>query len=288
VYAHTGWRQIDGEWIYLDAGGGIGRNGRVGRVEIEVDLPSQLGRYQLPDPPSGDVIKASILACFRLLKVAKGQVTYPLACGVARSVLSPCDFSIFVGGPTGEGKTELTARYQQHFGPQMDARHLPANWSSTGNALEALAFAAKDAMLTVDDFCPTGSAHDVQRYHREADGLLRAQGNSSGRVRMNWDTSLRPEKHPRGLIVCTGEDFPRGQSLRSRCLGLELGPGQVDWTAMSSCQKDGHDGQYAKAMAAFIQWLAPQYSDLQKHFLERVNQLRDKATSNQEAGPHRL
>ena len=48
----------------------------------------------------------------------------------------------------------------------MDARHLPGSWSSTGNALEGLAFSAKDVLLVVDDFAPTGSATDVQRMHR--------------------------------------------------------------------------------------------------------------------------
>jgi hypothetical protein len=31
---------------------------------------------------------------------------------------------------------------------------LPAAWSSTGNALEVLAFHAKDALLVIDDFAP--------------------------------------------------------------------------------------------------------------------------------------
>jgi hypothetical protein len=46
---------------------------------------------------------------------------------------------------TGRFKSEAAALAQQHFGAGLDARHLPANWSSTGNALEALAFTAKDA-----------------------------------------------------------------------------------------------------------------------------------------------
>ena len=50
-----------------------------------------------------------------------------------------------------ELKTELAALAQQHFGPGMDARHLPASWSSTGNAIEGLAFAAKDALLASRD-----------------------------------------------------------------------------------------------------------------------------------------
>jgi hypothetical protein len=38
----------------------------------------------------------------------------------------------------------------------MDASGLPANFASTANALELLAFSANDALLVVDDFAPTG------------------------------------------------------------------------------------------------------------------------------------
>ena len=64
--------------------------------------------------------------------------------------------------------------------------------------VEGLAFVAKDALLVVDDFCPSGSTNDVQRYHKEADRLFRGQGNRAGRQRMRADASLRPAKPPRG------------------------------------------------------------------------------------------
>ena len=52
-------------------------------------------------------------------------------------------------GNTGEGKSELLALVQQHYGAGMDRTHLPANWSSTGNQPEGLAFLVKDAVLGV-------------------------------------------------------------------------------------------------------------------------------------------
>src|SRR5436190_21137522 len=117
-----------------------------------------------------------------------------MVAGVHRTVLAGTDFAIHVTGGTGLYKTELAALCQQHFGSGMDARHLPASWSSTGNALEGIAFAAKDSLLTVDDSVPQGSANEAQRFHREADRLLRAQGNRSGRGRMRSDGNLRPSK----------------------------------------------------------------------------------------------
>jgi hypothetical protein len=104
--------------------------------------------------------------------LAPDRVTAPLLIAPFRAALGDCAFSLHLVGPSGAFKTELAALPQRHFGAGLDARHLPANWSSTANSLEALAFAAKDALLVVDDFAPGGNAGAVQRQHREADRLL--------------------------------------------------------------------------------------------------------------------
>src|SRR5216683_4042548 len=154
-------------------------------------------------------------------EVAGRLITCPLHATTYRAPLGSCDYSVGLIGETGAGKTELAAQCQQHFGPTLDARHQPASWSSTGNALEALAFEAKDALIVVDDFVPASSkAPDAQRQQRDADRLLRGQGNQSGRQRMWADGTLRATKYPRGLVLSTGEDNPKGQSLRSRLLTL--------------------------------------------------------------------
>jgi hypothetical protein len=175
---------------------------------------------------------------------------------------------------------------QQHFGASLDARHLPGNWSSTANAREELAFAAKDAVLVVDDFCPSGSATDVQRYHRDADRLFRGQGNRHGRQRMRADTTLRPEKPPRGLPVSTGEDTPHGQSLRARFLPLEISRGDLGPQppepnpTLSACQRDAAAGKYAAALSGYVRWLAPQMDEIRGRLRSELAALRDKATDN--------
>src|SRR5262249_39636428 len=157
----------------------------------------------------------------------------------------------------------LAALLQQHFGAGFDARHLPASWSSTANANEALAFAAKDALFVVDDFVTQGNMADIQRCQRDADRLLRGQGNQAGRERLRPDGSLRPVKHARGLILSTAEEVPRGQSARARALILEIGEGDVIGPRppahnpqLAACQADAAAGLYAQSMAAYLQWLA--------------------------------
>lgn len=260
VYTHLGWRKVGEDWCYLHAGGAIGAQGPV--AEVTVRPGEALAWYHLPTPPDGEAARTAIRASFRVLDVAEDTVTMPGYAAVWRAVLGHVDFGVHLAGATGQGKTELAALLQQHWGGGMDARRLPASWSSTGNALEGLAFQAKDAMLVVDDFCPTGAKADIARYHREADRLMRAQGNHSGRQRMRQDSTLRPVKPPRGLILSTGEDIPHGQSLRARLLILDVAPGTVQWQTLTACQGAATDGLYAQALAGFVRWLAPRYGEI--------------------------
>jgi Domain of unknown function (DUF3854)/Domain of unknown function (DUF927) len=274
VYAHTGWRLVDGEWVYLHAGGAIGR------VEsIHVELTGSLAGRTLPDPPDGAKLLRALQSSLKLWKLAPESIVVPLHAGTCRAALGESDFTIHLSGPTGEGKSELAALFQQHFGPKLDARHL-TSWESTENAIEGQAFQAKDQVVVLDDFAPTGSSYDVQRWHRKADRVLRAKGNASGRQRMRPDTTLRPEKPPRALVLSTGEDVPRGQSLRARMLVLELAPGQLDWHKLSRCQKDAADGLYAQAMASFVRWLALRYEQLRSGLNAEHVALREAASTS--------
>ena len=272
VFAHTGWREVDGRWVYLHAGGAIGKERAVDG--IEVSLPGCLTGYALPEPPSGGDMAEAVRASMGFLGLAPDAVTVPLYAAIWTAPISQADLSIHLSGPTGTGKSELAALVQQHWGPGMDSRHLPGFWSSTANALEGLAFLVKDAVLVVDDFAPTGSATDVARLHRVADRLLRAQGNRSGRQGMASDASLRPAKPPRGLILSTGEDVPRGESLRARLVVVEIAPSSLDWDLLSVCQKQAAAGSYAQAMSGYLKWLAPRYGQVLSTLRESREELR--------------
>lgn len=280
VYTHTGWREIEGIWHYLHGAGAISPKGAAS--EIEVSLPGALARYTLPAPPGGAELTAAVRASLALLDgLAPDRLNFPLLGAVFRAALGTApgalDLSLHLAGPHGAGKSELASLAVQHYGPGMDARNLPGSWLSTGNALEGLAFAAKDSLFVVDDYAPRGSTGDRQRLEREADRLLRAQGNRAGRQRMRADGGLRPERPPRGLILSTGEDVPGGQSLRGRLLILEASPGDVPLARLTPYQREAAAGLYAQALAGFVRWLAPQYSELCKRLPGERAALRDKA-----------
>jgi len=299
IYAHTGWRKIGDDWVYLFAGGAIGSlngrvfgpklsrsesappqypttddlhndagnstNGRVGRVlNIRTDPLGELSCFrELPDPPEKAGLKTAIRASMGTLDLADDEVTIPLLAGVYRAALGESDFSEHIEGATGEGKSELAATMQQHFAPEIDARRL-TSWEATDNALEIQAFALKDQVMVIDDYNPVGSSYDVQRWNKKADRVLRAKGNHAGRQRLRSDLSMRPAKPPRALIISTGEDTPAGQSLRARMLVLELERGGLDFDVLTRCQGEGREGLYAAAMSGFVAFLASHYEEIRK------------------------
>ncbi len=94
---------------------------------------------------------------------------------------------------------------------------------------------------------------------------------------MRPDGSMRPEYYPRGIVVSSGEDIPRGQSLRARALILELSPGDIDLARLTRAQTEASEGRFAQAMAGYVQWLAPQIENLKAETPERLRGLRARA-----------
>lgn len=245
-------------------------------------LPDALSRFELPDPLSGDDLIHAVRNHLDMTAIAGTRITFPLFGGCWAAILGDCDFALHLSGDTGAGKSEIAAIAQSHFGKGFDRESLPASWSSTGNSLERLAHAAKDAVLVVDDFAPTGTTSDTARLHREADRLLRAQGNHAGRLRLKSDTSFNAARAPRGLIISTGEDIPTGASLRARLWGLEVErasatrKGSIDFNLLTVAQRQAREGIYSGVTAAFVQWVGPRYADMRATASEEIASLRNE------------
>ena len=280
VYSHLGWRRVGDSDVYLHAAGAIGAGGHV--TGIETDLPISLRRFSLPIPECTEIV-AAIQASLDFLLIGLDLITVPLLGAVYRSVLGPADFSVHLTGPTGVFKSELAALVQQHFGAEMNSRNLPANWSATSNALIEMAFHAKDCVLVIDEFHPTGSSAQVSAAHEKADSVLRAQGNRAGRERMRSDCSLRPARPPRGLILSTGEEDQRGESLTARTLVDNVAAGDIDVARLTVAQQRAADGLYAQSMAGYIQWIAQTESDLPHMVRDSSSVIREEILS---AGIH--
>ena len=271
IFAHLGWREHGPHWMYLHAGGALGVDGPLPSVQVQ--LPAALQSYQLlPSQNAGGRVSA-VQASLQLLSLAPDRITFPLLAAVYRAPLGRVDFSLFLTGQTGVFKTALAALCQQHFGAGLDASRLPANFASTAPALQWLAFHAKDALLVVDDFAPTGRNSDSQ-LQSVSEGLFRAAGNQQGRSRMGGGGRLSAPTPPRALLLATGEEVPHGQSIRARQLIVEVGPGEVRRARLGECQAAGHEGQFSTAMGAYVIWMAGRYEELQERLPTRVRELR--------------
>jgi hypothetical protein len=278
VFTHTGWHlSHDGVWYYFHGGGILGAGGHV--PNMEVVLPGSLRPMRLPEPPGRDAAAAAVKASLRLIDVAPFTVTVPLWLAVWRACLGRLDFGLHIVGMSGVGKSELTALAQQHYGAGFDRTNLPGNWFSTENALEMLAFQAKDMIVVIDDFCPKGNASDISAMHKKADRLFRALGNGSSRGRLRRDLSAQPERPPRGLMISSGEDLLQGHSLQARVVILDFPRDGMDWAKLSACQSDAAEGLYAQAMAAYLQWLAPRYEAIQRALPNKIRELRQEFSS---------
>lgn len=113
-------------------GGSAGGEGSEARVE----LSGALRERELPTAaPEREEMLEAVRASLALLEVARGGISHPLLAAAYRAPLGESDLSIHLSGSTGEGKSELAALCQQHYGAGLDARHL-LSWESTENAIE--------------------------------------------------------------------------------------------------------------------------------------------------------
>ncbi len=297
VYRHTGWRTIDGQWLFLHGNGAIGSEGENPQISVELD-PGNMQRYKLPAPTVQEARRHVGLA-LDILDVSKTNpvVGVAILCAVARAPLaevSPIDFSIFFVGRSGSGKSECAALAQAFFG-DFNGRALPANFSDTESDLQHKSHQAKDYVFVVDEFCPSINTIEANKLHASAEILFRSVGNLAGRGRRNADMSAKPAYHPRGMVIATGEDTPRGASLLGRILVVEMRRGDLEdslssamqhqgslstpkWPAMTEFQRHARDGRLQQIMADYVRWLAPRIDDLKRQIPARQIELREAAT----------
>lgn len=290
VYTHMGWRKIDDNWYYLHHGGFIGTTKP--KMTIETDLGNVAGEdnisifqdYNLFVDRNGKPLsnydkKKAARASLNLLQLVPEEVSYPLLAAIFRAPLSEAltvDLGMFVVGKTGTFKSQLTALAQAHFGAKWHGKHFPAGWDGTTNSLTKMSFLAKDAIFTIDDYNPTGSSGQVKAYEAKAEAVFRAQANQSGRARMKASTGLRPSYYPRGLVLSSGEDMPKGHSLIARVIFLELRLGDICRRKLKAAQDLAKEGVYTQNMIGFLEWAAPQIGAWKTELPNILDELREQ------------
>jgi Domain of unknown function (DUF927) len=271
---HTslGWIRHEGQWLYLHAGGAIGAAGPSDAVRV--DIPPPLDKYRLPTSPDRRTLERAIEMHKDIWSLAKqgrsgGRGAAAIvATGPWRAILSPFDASVHFGGPSGNMKTSMARIALQHLS-DAKGRHaqMPADWRSTANALQRLAFDCRDSLLIVDDL-------KLEEHIRTAEVIIQSQGNLQSRLRMNIDQSVRQPLDPRGSLLSTGEIDPRTLSTRGRVLMVEMQAGDIDTAVLSRLQCAADEGLFAALMSAYLQSLAGRLDKARETHQALTNQIR--------------
>jgi hypothetical protein len=278
IYGHIGWKKIEGQWCYLHHAGALGATDNLDSIRVDVDGSGAMHRYRFALQEINPIV--AIKASLRLLEAVPEipEIGYLLLATTYRAPTYHChriDQVTYLSGKTGAGKSELTALMLAHFG-EFSARDFPANWEDSPTDLEMKAHHAKDSLFVIDDFKPVGGKSGVEKLHAKADRILRGAGNQAGRGRRSATLEARPAYYPRGFIVSTGEDIPRGESLRARMVIAEVKKGDIDFAVITELQQAAANSLLQAAMGGFIQWLAPQIDELPSRLKAAISDYRQR------------
>ena len=278
VFTHTGWREVQGQWVYLHAGGALGKDGPV--AGIETDLAG-LTRYCLPDPSKTAVERLEAAqASSGYLTLADLSITLPvLACAFLApfSQALKVDLMVWIEAPSQSQKSSIAAVALAHYGATIDRTSLTANWTGTANAIEGILFTLADCLAVIDDYAPQSSTVEQHKLDATAGRVIRGAGNLQGRIRLKADLTRQVEKYPRGLTIGTGEQWPTGESLNARLFGVTLKRGDVDLDRLTTMQQAAAAGLLARCMADFIADVAGRRDEVIADSKKHWETFRDKA-----------
>jgi hypothetical protein len=158
-------------------------------------------------------------------------------------------------------KSTLSALAQGHFG-DFDRKTLSGTWTSTENSLENRLFILKDVLSVIDDYAPQADLRAQRELDRRVQRVLRNVGNRAGRGRLTAELTQRPERPPRGFLLCNGEELPPGVSINARLVPVEVDRASLDMPVISDLQERG--ALLREAMRTYIEWLRPQMPALRR------------------------
>jgi hypothetical protein len=277
VYTSLGWQEHEGLLVYLHAGGGIGPDGP---VPVNIDPPSVLNRYVLPEPPADPkVLTAAVKACVEILDLGKAsrQGARAMAAVAAalpfRAVLAgPFDSTPHFSGMHHSRKTSVGKLLVHHFCYGADDRTIVSTtWESSAKSLQRHVFDARDSLLLVDEL--TG-----EKALETASQVIQAQGNLRAGTRLTSTRDFAATFDPRGSILSTGETDPRRQSTLGRMLKIGFTKDTVDLAVLTRLQEHAAKGLFALAMSRYIQWLAQPWrlESERNYFWKGVHELVDR------------
>jgi len=265
---HTGWTVVNGQRIFLHAGGAIGSS------QVSVKLPRYLSNYHFPADDAIDPVMA-MRESIKLLDVAPARVSMPIWAamylGPLSEIIAPV-FTVNVEGGSGSLKSSYSAVMLNHYGAKFHEYAMPADWLATPNTLEKLCFHAKDIALIIDDYRPSADANENKKLSAAVSHIVRAVGNRQGRGRLDQNSEFKREYIPRGVVLMTSEKKATGKSTLSRIITVDVEPGDIDSKMLAQCQKQRY--VYPYAMRGFIEYVAREWEHLSQVLPAQVAEVR--------------
>jgi hypothetical protein len=277
IYCHTGWREINGKWVYLSGNGAIG-----GDNIICVDLSKKhlSNKYALPLTPENE--SEAIKTSLSLLDIADRKITIPLYALVYLSAVTtllrplPLFSGGYLYGHTGVRKTTLACLFGSHFGNITSERLM--NFESTANSVIEMMSILKDCLMILDDYRPTHNKADAEKMEAIAQKAIRLSGNRATRERLNPDSTLKQASEPKGMILITGEELVKLPSTLARTMIIEIAQGDINLSSLKELQLKAH--YLPHAMTSFLLWVKDNMTEIREGFHPQFIDLRERAAVN--------
>ena len=254
VFAHTGWKEIEGQYHFLLPNCG----------EHEVRLSGKQKGYCGADKcKQQDVV---YLAGFLQVDFIPHPVMLPCLALVFLSPLNEflrragCEpkFILSLIGRTGSMKSTVAALMLSFFG-HFTATELPISFHDTANSILYNAGTLKDVLTCVDDYHPSAKK-DGEAMRQNMQILVRGYGDRTARERMTSDIRLRESQVPHGNVIVTAEYAPDiGESGTARTFIIEMKPGSMNLPLLTEIQAFAADGMLMRCMYGYIECLKEMY-----------------------------
>lgn len=250
IFAHTGWRKVDGKWQYL----------LPGNESFTVELHGKQRGYMTEMNYTDEDL--AHLSGFLEVDFIPFEIMYPC---LALVFLSPLNeflrkighepkFVLMLLGRTGSMKSTVAALMLSFFG-HFSATDLPMSFRDTANSIIHNAFTLKDVLTCIDDYHPSGR-RESESMRITMQTIARGYGDRAARNRMAPDIVLREAHPPRGNVIVTAEFAPDiGESGTARLFILEMKPKSLNLPILSEMQEKAANGMLMRCLFAYTSWL---------------------------------
>ncbi|SDA31369.1 protein of unknown function [Ruminococcus sp. YE71] len=268
VYSQTGWRKLNGEWVFLmphlDS-------------KFTVELQGKLNSYRFTR--SCDKSDLIYLSAMLDNSFAPPSVLLPL---LSVTFLSPlnhflktagCEpkFVTALIGKTGSRKSTLAALFLSFFG-RFTASDLPMSFHDTANSILSNNYYLKDVLTCIDDFHPSGMFHE-QEMRTIAQNISRYYGDRIGRARLNSKAELQASRPPTGNAIITAEYVPEiSVSGSARYFNIELNENDVKLSELSEYQRLAEQNVLSEMMMLYVEWLKHKYLSDENEFTKMLSE----------------